>query len=271
MPRNGQGQYSVPTGAGNPVVSGTPILTSWANLTLADVASALTMSVSSDGQTLITGALNLGNNKIINLSPGIVPTDGVNLAQQTSAISAALSNSTLILDQNSPIFTPSGLITTTSGVLNTTSFGIAGNQTASFPANRTFTFQNNRFNGQVYSVSSSSFSVATTTVNFFPNLLAADAFAIGTAIYYATGGPQVQTNVNELEFLGLSVTTSAFSTGNKATITSNIPTSINNVGGWNISQVVTKLNFTYNGTLMASISNTGNIVTVANVTASGTP
>lgn len=81
MPRNGTGQYVVPAAAGNPVQPLTPIQTTWANPTLADLAAAMTMSVSSDGQTTMTGALNLGNNKVINQAAGVIASDGVNFAQ----------------------------------------------------------------------------------------------------------------------------------------------------------------------------------------------
>ena len=65
MSRNGTGTYSLP--AGNPVVTNTVISTTWANTTLTDLATAMTGSVASDGQTTMTGNLNLGNNKIINV------------------------------------------------------------------------------------------------------------------------------------------------------------------------------------------------------------
>lgn len=49
MPRNGSSVYSLP--AGNPVVPGTIIATTWANTTLTDIATALTNSLSTDGST----------------------------------------------------------------------------------------------------------------------------------------------------------------------------------------------------------------------------
>ena len=55
MSRNGTGTYNLP--AGNPVVTGTTISSTWANTTLTDIATALTNSVAADGQTPITGAL----------------------------------------------------------------------------------------------------------------------------------------------------------------------------------------------------------------------
>ena len=55
MSRNGSGTYTLP--AGNPVVTGTTISSTWANTTLTDIATALSNSIAADGQTPITGAL----------------------------------------------------------------------------------------------------------------------------------------------------------------------------------------------------------------------
>lgn len=55
MSRNGSGTYTLP--AGNPVVTGTTISSTWANNTLQDMATAITGSIAADGQTPITGAL----------------------------------------------------------------------------------------------------------------------------------------------------------------------------------------------------------------------
>ena len=64
MSRNGSGTYNLP--AGNPVVTGTTITSTWANSTLSDIGNALTGSVASDGQTPMSGSLNMGNNQITN-------------------------------------------------------------------------------------------------------------------------------------------------------------------------------------------------------------
>jgi hypothetical protein len=55
MSRNGSGTYNLP--AGNPVVTGTTISSTWANNTLTDIATALSGSIAADGQTTITGPL----------------------------------------------------------------------------------------------------------------------------------------------------------------------------------------------------------------------
>jgi hypothetical protein len=64
MPRNGSGTYNLP--AGNPVISGTTIQSTWANTTLTDIASALTGSLPRDGQAAMTGALPMGGQDIQN-------------------------------------------------------------------------------------------------------------------------------------------------------------------------------------------------------------
>ena len=83
MSRNGSGTYTLP--AGNPVVTNTTISSSWANSTLTDIASALTGSIASDGQTPMTGNLDMNSLKIVSLANGTVSTDAINLGQLTTA------------------------------------------------------------------------------------------------------------------------------------------------------------------------------------------
>ncbi len=84
MSRNGSGTYSLP--AGNPVITGTTISSTWANTTLNDIANALTGSVASDGQTPMSGNLNMASNKIVNLTDGTLATDAATLGQVTTAL-----------------------------------------------------------------------------------------------------------------------------------------------------------------------------------------
>ncbi len=74
MSRNGSGTFSLTSG--NPVVTGTTISSTWANTTLSDIANGLTQSVSADGQTPITGALQMGGNNINNAGT-ITATTGI--------------------------------------------------------------------------------------------------------------------------------------------------------------------------------------------------
>ena len=83
MSRNGSGVYSLP--AGNPVVTGTSISSTWANNTLSDLATAMTGSVAADGQTPMTGNLDMNSRKVVLLANGTVSTDAINLGQLTTA------------------------------------------------------------------------------------------------------------------------------------------------------------------------------------------
>ena len=79
MSRNGSGTYSLP--AGNPVVTGTTISSTWANNTMNDLAAALTDSVAADGQTPMTGNLDLNTHKVVNLVAGTASGEAVEFAQ----------------------------------------------------------------------------------------------------------------------------------------------------------------------------------------------
>ena len=79
MSRNGSGTYSLP--AGNPVVTGTTISSTWANNTMNDLAAALTDSVAADGQTPMTGNLDLNTHKAVNLVAGSAAGDAIEFAQ----------------------------------------------------------------------------------------------------------------------------------------------------------------------------------------------
>ena len=59
MARNGSGTYTLP--AGNPVVTGTTISSTWANNTLNDIGNAMTASLAYDGQTVPVANLPMGS------------------------------------------------------------------------------------------------------------------------------------------------------------------------------------------------------------------
>jgi hypothetical protein len=77
MSRNGSGTYTLP--AGNPVVTGTSIASTWANTTMSDIAAGLTQSVAADGQTPMTGSLNMTNNTITNVADATASGDAVSV------------------------------------------------------------------------------------------------------------------------------------------------------------------------------------------------
>lgn len=82
MARNGSGTYSLP--AGNPVVTGTSISSTWANTTLSDIATAMTQSLSQDGQTPVTANLPMGGFKLTGLAAGSGAGDSVRYEQFAS-------------------------------------------------------------------------------------------------------------------------------------------------------------------------------------------
>jgi len=92
MSRNGSGTYSLP--AGNPVVTNTTISSTWANNTLTDLATAMTGSVAADGQTTITGNLQMNSNKLTGLAVGTTAGDSVEFSQ----LAALLVNPTITGD-----------------------------------------------------------------------------------------------------------------------------------------------------------------------------
>jgi hypothetical protein len=95
MSRNGTGTYNLP--AGNPVVTGTVIASTWANSTLTDIASALTGSVAADGQTPMVGDLDMNTNKIVNLEPGTVAGNAIEYDQfvYATATNVAITGGTI--------------------------------------------------------------------------------------------------------------------------------------------------------------------------------
>lgn len=62
MSRNGMGIYSLPA-TYNPVVTNTPITIAWANTTLVDIATGITNSIASNGETTITANLPMAGYK----------------------------------------------------------------------------------------------------------------------------------------------------------------------------------------------------------------
>lgn len=79
MARNGSGTYNLP--AGNPVVTGTVISSTWANTTLTDIGTALTNSIAKDGQTTPTANLPMGGYKLTGLGAATASGDAVRYEQ----------------------------------------------------------------------------------------------------------------------------------------------------------------------------------------------
>lgn len=154
MPRNGSGTYSLPVA---PFVTGAVISSADMNSDLSDIASALTQSVSRDGQTAMTGALNMGGNALSGVSTltttGAVTLGSTLLVTGATTLKAALTGTTgafsgaitaangtsgsqvVNFAQFAQLLSPNGYITLPNGLLvqwgNDTS--VVGNKTTIWP------------------------------------------------------------------------------------------------------------------------------------------
>jgi hypothetical protein len=135
MARNGSGTYVLP--AGNPVTTGTTISSTWANTTLTDIGSALTTSISNDGQTVPTANLPMGNYAHTGVANASVRTQYASAAQvqdgaleylgavsgtDTITASAAVGMSTYTVGQTFR-FVSAGANTTTAVTININGIG----------------------------------------------------------------------------------------------------------------------------------------------------
>lgn len=75
MSFNGSGTFNLT--AGNPVVTGTTISSTWANNTLSDIATGLSNCVTRDGQSPATANLPMGGFKVTGLASGTSTGDSV--------------------------------------------------------------------------------------------------------------------------------------------------------------------------------------------------
>lgn len=80
------------------------------------------------------------------------------------------------------------------------------------------------------------------------------AYGNGTSAFTAATGSQIASAI-----------------GTTAVTNATNATQITNTGGWSVTPSGTKLYFNYNGTNVASLDSSGNLIALANVTAYGTP
>jgi hypothetical protein len=106
MSRNGTGTYNLP--AGNPVVTNTTISSTWANNTLTDLATAMTGSVAADGQTTLTGNLQMNNNKLTGLAVGTTAGDSVEFTQLAALLNNAVLTGTVSMTGTGFLLIPKG-------------------------------------------------------------------------------------------------------------------------------------------------------------------
>ena len=143
MSRNGSGTYTLP--AGNPVVTGTSIASTWANTTMTDIANALTGSVAADGQTTMTGNLPMGGNKITGLATPTLTTDAVTKAYADALVDGSGSGEfvDLLVTNDLTVDNDLRIATTISGILKAVSGAVsaatAGTDYAGISNVQTFT------------------------------------------------------------------------------------------------------------------------------------
>lgn len=88
MSRDSNGNYNLP--AGNPVIAGTVITTSWANPTMSDIGAALTDSLSRSGKGGMGAILTMGGFKVSGLGAGALATDAPQAAQVRDSVFTVL-------------------------------------------------------------------------------------------------------------------------------------------------------------------------------------
>lgn len=119
MPRNGTGQYSAPTNSWNPAINGVPATAADWQAVLNDIVSALTQSVSRDGQTAMTGNLPMAGNKVTGLGNATATGDALTFAQLFSQGQQQDIASAATTDIGAPLTT----LLNVTGTATITSFG----------------------------------------------------------------------------------------------------------------------------------------------------
>lgn len=117
--RNGSGTYSAPINSWNPQTAGVSATAADFGALLTDLATALTQSVSADGQTAVTGNIAMGGNKFTGLGAGTATGNSVRWEQlfsQGTEADIASATTTDIGGQNTNFLRVTG----TTGI---TSFG----------------------------------------------------------------------------------------------------------------------------------------------------
>lgn len=128
MPRNSSGSYSLP--AGNPVVTGTSVSSTWSNTTMADLATEMTSSLDRSGRGQMLAPLPLADGS--SGAPGLTfnsePTSGLYRAA-TNDMRVQVGSTTIFQYVSTGAVAPLGLVATQSQT-NTVAINAVGNGTA---------------------------------------------------------------------------------------------------------------------------------------------
>jgi len=123
MPRNGSGSYSLPTNSWNPAQNGVPATAADWQALANDLASALTQSLSRDGQTAYIGNQPMGGNKLTGLGAGSAAGDSLRFEQLFSqGIQQDLASASVV-----DIGAVNSTVVNITGTTTITSFGTAYN------------------------------------------------------------------------------------------------------------------------------------------------
>jgi hypothetical protein len=232
MARNGSGTYNLP--AGNPVTTGTTISSTWANNTLADMATALTGSIASDGQTTASGNLPMGNFIHTGVGNATVRNNYASAGQVQDNVFAYL--------------------TTVSGTNTITAVAAVG--MTAYATGQKFTFVSAGANTGAATLNINSIGAKAITKNGTTALVAGD-IASGAAVEVFYDGTQFQ------------LTTATAGTVSYAT-TAGTAGAIANTGGWNVTPSGTTLYFNYNGTNVAKLTSAGVLTVLGDIVSNGT-
>lgn len=107
MPRNGNGTYTAPPSSWNPAINGNAATQGDWNVLLNDISTALTQSLSRDGQTPMGGNFSLGGNRIINLGQPVDDHDALRRSQIIKGTNIA-SSATLPIPMEGMMFDVTG-------------------------------------------------------------------------------------------------------------------------------------------------------------------
>jgi hypothetical protein len=232
MARNGSGTYNLPTG--NPVTTGTTISSTWANNTLADMATALTGSIASDGQTTASGNLPMGAFAHTNVGNATVRNMYASAGQvQDNALA---------------------YLTTVAGTDTITAVAAVG--MTAYATGQKFTFIAAGANTGAATLNINSIGAKAITKNGTTALVAGD-IASGAAVEVFYDGTRFQ------------LTSSVAGTVSYAT-TAGTAGAIANTGGWNITPSGTTLYFNYNGTNVGKLTSAGVLTVIGNIVSNGT-
>jgi len=232
MARNGSGTYNLPSG--NPVTTGTTISSTWANNTLSDMATALTGSVASDGQTTPTANLPMGTFAHTNVGNATVRTMYPSAGQLQDGVITYL--------------------TSVAGTNTITAVGAVG--MTAYATGQKFTFIAAAANSGACTININSIGAKAITKNGATALASGD-IASGAAVEVFYDGTQFQ------------LVSSAAGTVTYAT-TAGTAGAIANTGGWNITPSGTTLYFNYNGTNVGSLTSTGVFTVIGDIVSNGT-